>query len=126
VAESLTTELHETEKLLHEAHKSVCSLLCPSTGKAGEPIGHCDLCDRIAHRLTGRAIKTSPINAIHLSTCGQFVECWNNGSKVQSIYIGGQDSGNYRAAVAVGQKYFRDWTGCDASVSRELSSKMGA
>lgn len=33
--------------LLKEAHECVCDLLCPSTGKAGVPIKHGELCNRI-------------------------------------------------------------------------------
>jgi hypothetical protein len=37
----------ELVSLLKEAHECVCDLLCPSTGKAGVPIKHGELCSRI-------------------------------------------------------------------------------
>ena len=37
----------ELAELLKEAHEHVCDLCCPSTGKAGTPIKHGDLCKRI-------------------------------------------------------------------------------
>ena len=41
----------ELVELLKKSHEHVCDLCCPSTGKAGTPIKHGDLCERIRQAL---------------------------------------------------------------------------
>jgi hypothetical protein len=53
--ESLTEERDVLRGLLERAQEFVCSMDCPSTGRAGTPIPHRDLCKAITWALLGTA-----------------------------------------------------------------------
>lgn len=65
-------------------------------------------------------LKTSPLNTVDLSECGQFIECWHNGTRSYTVYIGGQ----LTDAIARAQLWFREWSGLEGNVSRALRSRI--
>lgn len=63
------------------------------------------------------------MNRILLSDCGQFMECWNNGSRCYTVHIGGQ----FADALGRAREYFRKWGGDEMPhISRQLAAMVDA
>jgi hypothetical protein len=64
------------------------------------------------------------MNRITLSTCGRFVELWNNGNRIWWTGIGSA-SGDLHQCVGAARDYIRKWAGDDSpEISKELRAKM--
>ena len=63
------------------------------------------------------------MSRICLSTCGKFIECWNNGNKIRTCSI--QVFG-FWDAIGDALDYLRKWTGAEPEIDRELKAKMNA
>ena len=62
------------------------------------------------------------MNTITISTCGQFVELWHNGSKIRWHAV--RDD-NLRTAVDECREYIRKWTGdTSPAISRALLTRL--
>ena len=64
--------------------------------------------------------EVSPLNVLHLSGDGLFVECWQNGTRAFTIHIGGQLAN----AVDRGQEWFELWTDLRGSIGKELQAAI--
>jgi hypothetical protein len=62
------------------------------------------------------------MNRIHLSDCGNFVECWHNGTKSYTVHIGGQ----LHDAVGRAREWFRKWAGAEPEVGKDLKARLDA
>lgn len=62
------------------------------------------------------------LGRIHLSDCGNFIDCWHNGTKCYTVHIGGQ----LHDAVSRAQEWFRKWAGQEAEIGKDVKARMEA
>jgi len=60
------------------------------------------------------------LNVIQLSEDKEFLECWNNGTRVYTVHIGGQ----LKDAVSRAQEWFRKWSGGAARLSKIVAALL--
>lgn len=64
------------------------------------------------------------MNRITLSNCGNFVELWNNGTRIYTVHIRAGRNG-IRNAMESACEYVRQWAGDEnPEVSKELTVRM--
>lgn len=61
-----------------------------------------------------------PLNTLDYDKESDSLECWHNGGRCYTVYVGGQ----LAAAVASAQGWFRKWSGGEGKLSRELEDMM--